>query len=156
MIDVVIHRLGQLRKEGYEPEAVAILQPTSPLRRARHIDEAVAELERSGADTVVSVVEVPHRFSPYNVLERQGHWLSDFWKGKTPFDRLRRQELPKLYARNGPVVLVCRVGPLLARRSFYSGKVAPYPMGAWESIDIDTAEDLRWAELLLAQEEAAR
>ena len=39
--------------EGYRPDAVMILQPTSPLRQPEHIRESVALLERSGADSVV-------------------------------------------------------------------------------------------------------
>src|ERR671933_1940916 len=48
MRDVVLHALEELGR----PEVLALLQPTSPLRRAAHVDEAVALLRRSGADCV--------------------------------------------------------------------------------------------------------
>ena len=58
MLDVVLHARGCLG----DADALVVLQPTSPLRRAEHVDAAVALLEETGADCVVSVVEVPHRF----------------------------------------------------------------------------------------------
>lgn len=149
-VDVALHALDWLRdQEGWRPEVLVLLQPTSPLRRAQHIDEAVAELDRTGADTVVSVVEVPHRFHPWSVLCREGAWLKDFLPVPTTRDRFRRQNLPPVYARNGPAVLVTRVVCLCERRSFYGDRVAGYPMDRWSSVDIDDREDLELAELWL-------
>ena len=53
MIDVAIHLLDYLQdNEGKVPEYLMILQPTSPLRTAKHIDEAcrlIAQKEAAGA-----------------------------------------------------------------------------------------------------------
>src|SRR5262245_30486631 len=49
MIGVVRHALDALEASGYGPEIVVLLQPTSPLRRAEHIDGAVDLLIDSGA-----------------------------------------------------------------------------------------------------------
>jgi len=38
--------------DGYRPDLVLILQPTSPLRRAEHVREAVSLAQTSGADSV--------------------------------------------------------------------------------------------------------
>jgi len=55
-LPVVQHAVRWLDEhERYRPDAVMILQPTSPLRQPQHISEAVALLERSGADSVVGV-----------------------------------------------------------------------------------------------------
>jgi len=59
MVPVMRHMLDWLAEEGIAEATLVLLQPTSPLRQARHIDEAVALLLDSGAETVVSVVEVP-------------------------------------------------------------------------------------------------
>src|SRR5581483_7052056 len=40
--DVLEHVVNELAAEGDRPDAVLTLQPTSPLRTARHIDEAIA------------------------------------------------------------------------------------------------------------------
>ena len=69
-IDVVLHALDWLKEnDSYEPDAVVLLQPTSPLRTEKHIDEAIQLFVEENADTVVSIVEVPHNFSPYKLLK---------------------------------------------------------------------------------------
>jgi CMP-N,N'-diacetyllegionaminic acid synthase len=156
-IDVALHAVDWLaQNDGWTADVVVILQPTSPLRVSRHIDEALYEMETWSADTVVSVVEVPHRFSPYSVMRMEGGRLRDFWDGPTPFDRYRRQDMPTLYARNGPAVLATRVPVMKEKRSFYGDFVAPYVMSEAESIDIDTPHDLMLAEAALSARAAAR
>jgi CMP-N-acetylneuraminic acid synthetase len=149
-VDVALHALEWLAShEGWRAEVLVLLQPTSPLRRAEHIDAAVAELQRTGADTVVSVVEVPHNFHPWSVMKQSGEWLEDFLPPAPGLDRFRRQNLPRVYARNGPAVLVARVATILARRSFYGERVAGYEMDRGTSVDIDDRGDLEWAEFWL-------
>jgi CMP-N-acetylneuraminic acid synthetase len=150
-LPVVQHAIEWLHmQEAWEPDLLVLLQPTSPLRTARHIDDAVSRLRSAEADTVVSVVEVPHRFSPYALMELDDGHLREFWTGPTPFDCYRRQEMPVLYARNGPAVLVSRTSVLLDRGSFYGPITIPYVMNEEDSVDIDTWRDLRIAECLLS------
>jgi CMP-N-acetylneuraminic acid synthetase len=138
-----------MEHEGWAADVLVLLQPTSPLRQARHIDEALERMEQADADTVVSVVEVPHRFNPYTLMELREGRLQDFWREPLPFDRFRRQNLPVLYARNGPAVLASRVAVMFEYQSFYGQRVIPYVMGEEESVDIDTPFDLRLAEWLI-------
>ena len=63
MLPVLQHALAAIREQGDDVDVLVLLQPTSPMRRAEHIDAAVAMLETSGADSVVSVVDVPHQFN---------------------------------------------------------------------------------------------
>lgn len=149
-VDVALHALEWLANhEDWQAEVLVLLQPTSPFRRAEHIDAAVTELERTGADTVVSVVEVPHNFHPWSVMKWNGEWLEDFLSPAPGLDRFRRQNLPRVYARNGPAVVVTRVATILARRSFYGERVAGYEMDRGTSVDIDDRDDLEWAEFWL-------
>ena len=149
-IDVVLHALEWLKDvENWTPDILVLLQPTSPLRTAKHIDEALDVMLRAEADTVVSVVEVPHRFSPYNVMKLEDGRLNHFWKEAVTFNRYRRQELPPLFGRNGPAVLAVNVEVLLERKSFYGDIIVPYIMPVPESIDIDDQFDMEIAEFLL-------
>jgi CMP-N,N'-diacetyllegionaminic acid synthase len=149
-IAVAQHCLRLLaQRDGFEPEVLVLLQPTSPLRRAHHIDEALERMEEAGADTVVSVVEVPHCFSPYSVMRLQDGWLRDFWHEPLPFDRYRRQEAPILYARNGPAILATRTEVLMGRDDFYGLRVVPYVMQRVDSVDIDDPFDLDLAGWLI-------
>src|SRR5438067_1066409 len=51
MRDVIEHALAELAR----PDVLVLLQPTSPLRRARHVDEAVELLRATGADPALRV-----------------------------------------------------------------------------------------------------
>jgi CMP-N-acetylneuraminic acid synthetase len=139
--------------QGFSPDVLMLLQPTSPLRRAAHIDGALLQMENTKVDTVVSVVEVPHRFSPFSIMELKQDLLSDFWQATLPFDRYRRQEVPRFYARNGPAILATRVSVVLDSDSFYGDRVGPYLMEPADSIDIDSAFDLELAACMLQRRE---
>jgi CMP-N,N'-diacetyllegionaminic acid synthase len=137
MAEVVRHAVSELGPS----DVLVLLQPTSPLRRGDHIDAAVRILLDSGADAVVSVVEVPHQFRPQSLMDvvdgrlvRRGAETS-------------RHEKEVVYARNGPAVLVRRGDRL--DDDLYAGDCRPYVMSARESIDVDGPDDLALAQLLL-------
>jgi CMP-N,N'-diacetyllegionaminic acid synthase len=82
MIDVLTDLVGSLeRREGYRPDVLVLLQPTSPFRRAGHIDAAVELLLSSGADSVVTVVPVPHQFTPSSLMRLEGNRLVPWSEG---------------------------------------------------------------------------
>ena len=68
MLPVIEHAVDFVAGQGWEPEIIVLLQPTSPLRTAAHIRAAVQELRDSGADSVVTVVELPRHLSPDYVM----------------------------------------------------------------------------------------
>jgi CMP-N,N'-diacetyllegionaminic acid synthase len=140
MLDVVRHALAELGG----CDVLVLLQPTSPLRRAEHVDEAVRLLLESGADTVVSVVEVPHQFRPGKLMAvEEGRLVA------LGADPPHRYGAAPLYARNGPAVLALlpdRLGDDL-----YGGDCRPYVMDLLDSVDVDGPDDLRLAEFLLTQ-----
>ncbi len=148
MIDVLLHTLEELAKTKQEPEILVLLQPTSPLRTAQDIDDAIRLLQKTGADTVVSVVEVPHQFVPSSLMSLDGDKLHSYSNQASP---LLRQEKQRLYARNGPAVLVLRTDYLKKAKNFYSGDTRALLMPRERSIDIDDAFDLRLAEMILQQ-----
>jgi CMP-N-acetylneuraminic acid synthetase len=148
MLPVLQHALAEVRRGGWAPEAVVLLQPTSPLRRAEHIDTAIELLEESGADSVVSVIDVPHHFNPVSVLSLDGDRLRPFLERDAP--ATRRQDKPRVFARNGPAVLVSRTSTIVAG-SLYGNDCRPLIMRPEESLDIDSAWDLTVAEFALSR-----
>jgi CMP-N-acetylneuraminic acid synthetase len=84
-------------------------------------------------------------------MQQHDGWLRYHVQDSGSVDRLRRQALPPLFARNGPAVLACRVDALISQQAFYGAKVAAYPMAEEDSVDIDSPLDLAWAEFLLAR-----
>lgn len=136
MVAVVRHAVAELA-----PDVIVVLQPTSPLRRGEHIDEAVQQLLETGADAVVSVVEVPHAHRPESLM--------DVVDGRVVprGDAGTRQEKPVVYARNGPAVLALRADRL--SDDLYGGDCRAYVMDERDSLDVDTPFDLELADLLL-------
>ena len=147
MIDVLRHALRELGPNDFE--AIVLLQPTSPLRTSEDIDEAIRLFETSGADSIVSVVPVPHNCIPESVMvlgddERLRAYLSEA-------RLLPRQRKPRYYARNGPAVLVTRTKVVMGGE-LYGPVTRPLIMDRTHSVDIDSQEDLSYAEVLLARE----
>jgi CMP-N,N'-diacetyllegionaminic acid synthase len=146
MRDVVLHALDALGS----CDVLVLLQPTSPLRGARHVDEAVEALLTSDADSVVSVVEVPHRYRPDSLMALVDGRLVQLGPPSPT-----RQEKPVVYARNGPAVLALRAEGLETRASLYDGDCRPYLMGPRHSIDVDDPFDLELAECIASLEQSA-
>jgi CMP-N,N'-diacetyllegionaminic acid synthase len=147
ILDVLVDVLETLAEhEGYRPDVLVLLQPTSPFRRAEHIDAAVNLLVSSGADSVVTVMQVPHQFTPSSLMQLRGDRL-DSWKEPTS---TRRQDKPVLFARNGPAVIATQSRVILAEHALYGSDTRGVVMSREESFDIDEAFDLKMAELLMA------
>ena len=145
MLPVLQHAVQTLARGGFQADVVVLLQPTSPFRRAEHIDAAVDLLATSGADSVVSVVEVPHQFSPVSVLTLADGRVQPYASGPLV---TRRQDKPRVYARNGPAVLAVRVS-VLERGQLYGDDCRPLIMTPADSVDIDDQHDFEYAEFLL-------
>jgi CMP-N-acetylneuraminic acid synthetase len=62
----------------------------------------------------------------------------------------RRQDKPRVFARNGPAVLAVAVRTLQAG-SLYGEDCRPLLMEPRDSLDIDTSDDLELADLLLSR-----
>jgi CMP-N-acetylneuraminic acid synthetase len=138
MLDVIRHAVDALGPV----DVLVLLQPTSPLRRPDHIDQALLLLlEDERRDAVVSVVEVPHRFRPAKLMREEEGRLVPLGRG--PLHR----HGPTLYARNGPAVLALRADRI--GDDLYGGRVLPYVMSPLDSVDVDTQDDLALAESLL-------
>lgn len=147
-LPVVQHAVRALEQEGYRADVVVLLQPTSPLRRAADIDAAVDLLLSSGADSVVSVVEVPHHFNPVSVLRIEDGRLVPYLPGEG-VRVLRRQDKPQVWARNGAAIYVTRREVLLDEGTFFGRDCRPLVMNREDSVDIDDETDLVIAEALL-------
>ena len=145
-IAVLQHAVTYLANEGdYTTDLVVCLQPTSPLRTADDIDQAVNLCLQSGADSVVSLCQAKHH--PY--------WMKRIFDGRVyPLineneqNYTRRQDLPPVYQLNG-ALYVTRTKALLEENRILGEHTIPYIMPQERSIDIDTQTDLRIAEYIL-------
>ena len=135
--------------EGYHPDIIVQLRPTSPFRRVWHIDQAVLRLiERPEADAVRTVC-VPFQ-NPFKMwrIEPDGFMKplmnSEF---NEPYN-LPRQVLPEVYWQTG-YVDATRIETILEKKSMTGDRILPLVIGAEEWVDIDSPDDWRRAERLL-------
>jgi len=115
-------------------QAIMTLQPTSPFRTTKHINKAVDIFSNDAvADSLVSVVKVPHNFNPEKLMSLNGKYLIGNSEVK------RRQDMAPIYARNGAAIYITRTKNL--DKYIFGGKILPYFMSKFDSIDIDDMED---------------
>ena len=147
-LPVIRHAVDWLKEnEDYTPDYIVLLQPTSPLRTSRHIDEALEKLIHSDADSIVSVVKTPHQYNPYSIMEMKDGFLKPFLK----YDERKniRQLKPVFYARNGAAIYAFTYECLMKKNSIFGDKILAYEMSREESIDVDDMLDMRICELLI-------
>ena len=147
--DVVLHAVEWLEhNQGYRPTHVLLLQPTSPLRSATDIREALRLALERRADSVVSVCPAQHHPLWMQNIDGEGH-LRPFLAGREI--PTRRQDLPPAYGLNGAIYLARRDW-FLAHKRFYGEGTYAYVMPPERSLDVDTPWELSVAEMTLGKE----
>lgn len=143
----VEHAIDQVTEAtGAEPEAVLLLQATSPIRLPGTLDRAVAQFRETGVDSLVGVI--PR--SPFF------WWASD--PPRADYDvahRPRRQELTPeqlRYYENGSLYLT-RTAVYREQHNRIGGRVGLFVMSEVEGIDIDSLADLHLADAYLSNPE---
>ena len=150
-LDVVIHALDWSVSELHPaPEFCVLLEPTAPLRRAEHINQAIAMLSASDADSVVSVCQIPHVFHPEELVVIDGDLIRPYLSSHTMDSRRLRGHQVPAYVLNG-LVYACRIRSVLQQRSLFGQKTLPLVTTWEEFLDIDTPEDLHWADFKMRQ-----
>jgi len=143
-IDAILHALGLLEKSEYIPDVVVLLQPTSPLRNAEDIDNAIELFLSNDCESVVSVCEIER--SPYWSFKIENGYLKPIFGGN--YVKMRRQDLPKAYMPNG-AIYIATPETLRKYKSFYCPKTVPYIMPLERSVDIDNEIDFMLAALIM-------
>ncbi len=138
-LNVVRHALQTLQENGDYFDAICLLQPTNPLRRAEDIDACVELLIRTKADSVISVLPVPHEYNPKWVFWRDVHGKMSLSTGDAEIVP-RRQDLPPAFYRDG-TVYVTRSEIVINRQSLYGDNVQGYEISPEFSANIDTEKD---------------
>jgi len=139
--DAIKHTIDNLEKYDY----IVLLQPTSPLRNEKHIDEAIELLENKNADAVVSVCEMDHSPLWSNTLPEDNS-MSNFLRDEVL--NKRSQDLEKYYRLNG-AIYICKTEKLLENKGFFlKDNIFAYTMDRKNSIDIDEETDFKMANIL--------
>ena len=147
---VIEHALYFMEKiKGVKYDAILMLQPTSPLRTSKHIEESLDLFTSKECDSVVSIVSVGGNH-PFRMKRLVGNQLVNyidqgFW------DMRPRQTLPDVYIRNGAIYLIDR-DVIINQHQLIGSKCLGYVMSDTESANIDTPIDLMLAELLIKEQ----
>ncbi len=138
------------QKEGYRPDIVVQLRPTSPLRPRDLIDRAVALLaEHPEADSVRGVVASAQ--NPYKMwrLEDDGRILPLLADAPPEAFNMPRQKLPATYWQTGHIDAI-RPATILELGSMSGRTILPVMIDPRYSVDIDNPRDWARAEWTLA------
>lgn len=148
-LPVLQHAVRALEDEGNSYEAIMTLQPTNPLRRVEDIDGAIELLCQRGADSVISFVDVGERHPA------RMKWIDHEGRVSDPpfaevFEGQPRQELKKLYLRDGSIYLTRR-SALMEQNSIKGRNCLAWIIPPERAQNIDTPLDLILAEQILKQ-----
>ncbi len=151
-VEFLLHALDWLKmREGYEPEMVLRLPPTSPLRTAAHIDEGIETLfGNPDADAARPICEAPkHPYKLWRISSADGRFLEPFLPTSfTGFDEphnLPRQLFPKAYIHTGAMD-VMRTRTIRELKSTSGRKLVYFFMTPEDSVNIDHGLDFEIAE----------
>lgn len=149
MLPVVQHAVSCLERTMEIYDAICLLQPTNPLRRPEDIDACIELLERSGADSVVTILPVPDKYNPHWVYFRDQDDVLRLSCGElVPISR--RQDLPPAFHREGSVYITRR-DVLMETDSLYGKRLVGYPLSPERCVNVDNAEDWERATALLTR-----
>ena len=126
------------RRQLVADDIIVLLQPTSPLRTARHIDEAYQWFTESDCNCLVSVKTIDSKVLKASI--QTGNYLSPIYQAGTEYKR--RQDLPTVFLPNG-AIYIFRVKQFLVDNTIPCERVIPFMMNLEDSFDIDTEADLR-------------
>lgn len=143
--EVLLHAIDFYEKKGYFAETLILLQPTSPFRISKHIEEAL-KLYTNDFDMVVSVKET--KSNPYYNLFEENE--NGFLKKSKPAKFTRRQDCPKVWEINGAIYII-NIASLKKQTIGQFEKIIKFEMDEKSSHDIDTLFDWKLAELLIAE-----
>lgn len=158
-VDFLDHAVKTLEEsEGYIPDIIIRLPPTSPLRTANDIDTAIQKLlDTPEADSVRPIIEAPKHPFKFWKIQENAEFLEPFLsKEITGFNEphnLPRQVLPKVYMHTGAMDVLW-LKTLTDQCSTSGHNVAYFFMPPERSVNIDSLLDFEVAELLMQKRES--
>ena len=146
-ISVVLHAIEFFQKVNERYDYIVLLQPTSPLRTVKNIDESIELLQQKKCDAIVSVCNVDHSPLWCNTIPSSGS-LSNFLDDQVL--NSRSQDLESYFRLNGAIYL-CKIERILNEKTFFiKDNIYSYKMNRENSIDIDEMIDFNIAEMLMS------
>lgn len=146
-LQVITHALDFYAAKGEFFDAVCLLQVTAPFRTVKFLDKAIGKFVKNGADSLISVMEVPHEFNPHWVFEADENQILHVATGDKNIIS-RRQDLPKAFHRDGSIYIT-KTEVLLQQSSLFGESISYIESPKAFYVNIDTEADWERAEQLV-------
>lgn len=139
-IDVILHAIENIDDKF---DYLMLLQPTSPFRTVADIDKVVEQSIDSNIELMVSVAKVKKH--PSYLYKIENNKLIPYIETNK---QLRRQDMPQTYEHNGAIYF-STIDFIKKNKTYNSKDAVGYEMFGSANLDIDTVEDLEYAEYLI-------
>lgn len=144
--DLILHAIKSLKNLNYFPEIIVLLQPTSPFRTSKMINQSIDILKRSKSTSVISVMTSNHH--PFQSYTKKNQFLNHFHSNHEKFF-YQRQQLPEMFVETGSIYTFW-TKTLENFDSIYGNKIKPMISDVDEfNLDINSKFDLFIAEMIL-------
>lgn len=144
--EAILHALLKFEEQGEIFDYVALLEPTSPLRKNDDIDNAISKLiDDEKADSLVSLGEV-HMEHPMIIKRINDDYVTPYIDNVKKIHQ--RQQADIAYFPYG-VIYICKTSIFREEKSFYLKRTIPYFIDRWQNYEIDDIIDFNIAELLI-------
>ncbi len=146
-IDVMAHSLSEMEKlDDCNYEYLMMLQPTTPFRTFKNINDSLNLIKESKKiDSVISVVDVQGNHPARMKFIKDGFLIDPTFCEKV--ENQNRQELKKMYIRNGAIYL--SKTEYILKRSFKGLNSKALIMSKNQSVNIDSFDDFNYAEYII-------
>jgi len=146
-IDTVIYTLKLMMQKGKSYDLICLLQPTTPFRKKGFIDAAIKKYIMADANSLISVLPVPHQYNPHWVFEPNEEDFLSLSTGDSDIIP-RRQELPRTFIRDGSIYLTSSK-VLLEEKSLFGNCLTFIEADEKIHVNLDTMEDWGRAERII-------
>lgn len=143
-VEVCQYLVRSLESQGMEIDTVVLLQPTSPFRQTKDIEEAILAVRTGVADMALGVS--PVKAGPEWQMAVEDGYLS--FPFRNDFNRIRSQEQPVYFRPNGSLYVYQRDVLMGAGKYAWGEKVLPIQISSPYDLDIDYETDFRIAEAI--------
>ncbi|MCP1188537.1 acylneuraminate cytidylyltransferase family protein [Priestia flexa] len=140
-IDALVHVVNTIHSSSDVYDYIVLLQPTQPLRKHWHIDEAIETILEKKSTSLISVSPVKEHPILMRTIDENGGLKSLLNLSST----VRRQDFPTFYKVNG-AIYINKIDSNFSVDTSLNDNLTPYIMGVEYDLDIDDFEDLKQAE----------
>ena len=144
---VLDHALNFFKNKGENFDYIIMLQPTSPLRDLKDINNSIKKVLKENIEALVSVSKLDVHHPRFIYSLKNNNNLVPFSK-KIRSSDIRRQDLEPLYFLEGSIY-ISKIKSLEKYKTFYHSKTKAYELPKWKSLEIDDLDDLNIAEMYI-------